>query len=536
MRNKLILALMLFVMFILLASFVSAETPLGNGLMYYPFQIDTDSIANLSNVFGLGINYEGFYAGIIGDSVNLTDAGDNMLLNKTLDSSIMAEFGTIDGWFKPSVTANYHPLYEFTGADGSPYTNGFHVQLTASNNLRLEYYVASSSKCDVTGSAVLTAGTWNHVVTTYSPDNGFKVYVNTVLDITCTDTTPLPTIENLDTEYSAHSDNLCVSLGRCYEGLIDNLYVTDLNYTVADVIWAYNGGAGRNYTVVDDTTPPIITQINFTSDGGEICVWPTLCGPTEDTDPTFVLSIDESSRCRCGYQDVGYDSMPTDATGNDTTELTCTQASSAPFGFNISYFACVDTLGNNNTAPLENTSKANLSIQDLTAPNINFTAPTPPNGTNITYGSIFANVTASDNFILVQVNISLYNLTDYVSSFVNTTADLFQFNFTSLQNATYFLNATASDADSGIPNSTETRQYFLVAPAAPSDSCTYTSGDWIVSCSDNCLITNPVDLGGNNIIITGTGTFDSNVAITNYNLFRVEGTDSSNICSVRFTN
>lgn len=64
------------------------------------------------------------------------------------------------------------------------------------------------------------------------------------------------------------------------------------------------------------------------------------------------------------------------------------------------------------------------------------------------------------------------------------------------------------------------------------DTCTYSSGDWEVDCSDNCVITSPVDVGGNDILITGTGTFLTDSDITNYGLLHIEGTDTSNICRV----
>ena len=64
------------------------------------------------------------------------------------------------------------------------------------------------------------------------------------------------------------------------------------------------------------------------------------------------------------------------------------------------------------------------------------------------------------------------------------------------------------------------------------DTCTYTSGNWEVDCSDDCVISSPVDLGGYNISIIGTGTFKTTAAITNYKKLYIKGTDSSNICRV----
>jgi hypothetical protein len=65
------------------------------------------------------------------------------------------------------------------------------------------------------------------------------------------------------------------------------------------------------------------------------------------------------------------------------------------------------------------------------------------------------------------------------------------------------------------------------------DTCTYSSGNWNVDCSDNCSITSPVDVSGNNISITGTGTFTTTANISNYLNLLIKGTDSSNICRVR---
>lgn len=59
-------------------------------------------------------------------------------------------------------------------------------------------------------------------------------------------------------------------------------------------------------------------------------------------------------------------------------------------------------------------------------------------------------------------------------------------------------------------------RYYTINGSA--NSCTYTTGNWLVSCDDNCTITSDVNLGGNNIIINGTGYFILNGAnVTNYN-------------------
>jgi len=64
------------------------------------------------------------------------------------------------------------------------------------------------------------------------------------------------------------------------------------------------------------------------------------------------------------------------------------------------------------------------------------------------------------------------------------------------------------------------------------DSCTYTSGDWIVDCADDCVIDTTVAVGGNDIYITGTGTFSISEDIIGYGLLHIEGDNSSSICTV----
>ncbi len=49
------------------------------------------------------------------------------------------------------------------------------------------------------------------------------------------------------------------------------------------------------------------------------------------------------------------------------------------------------------------------------------------------------------------------------------------------------------------------------------DTCTYSSGNWAVDCLDNCSIDSNVNLGGNNISLSGAGHFDISANITNFN-------------------
>ena len=97
-----------------------------------------------------------------------------------------------------------------------------------------------------------------------------------------------------------------------------------------------------------------------------------------------------------------------------------------------------------------------------------------------------------------------------------------------LTNGEYTYRGYATN-DSMTWNMTEIRTITIGGAA---DTCTYTSGDWDIDCADDCVISSPVDVGGNDIFITGTGTFTTNADIIAYNLIRILGTDQTNRCIV----
>lgn len=129
----------------------------------------------------------------------------------------------------------------------------------------------------------------------------------------------------------------------------------------------------------------------------------------------------------------------------------------------------------------------------------------------------------------VSSNLTLYGMADRFNSSQQILKDGFVctdcYNFTSLNADTIIFNVT-SFGNYTINGSSG------AAPPGPSDTCTYTSGDWNVACSDNCTITSNVDLGGNDIYITGKGSFILKANITNYVKRYVTGDTSGNICSV----
>ena len=157
-----------------------------------------------------------------------------------------------------------------------------------------------------------------------------------------------------------------------------------------------------------------------------------------------------------------------------------------------------DTVGNSN-----NTETRFITL-DTTLPNIEFISPTTATG-NFSQNYIEANVSASDTN-LDTITIRLYNDSGLVNSSSNTTSPHF-FNFTNLQDGTYYLNSTANDT-AGNENQTETRIIILdttnpsVAynPSTDSDN-SFVNRNWIlvnISATDTNLDAVRMEFNGAN--------------------------------------
>ncbi|MBI2136197.1 hypothetical protein HYU06_03940 [Candidatus Woesearchaeota archaeon] len=117
---------------------------------------------------------------------------------------------------------------------------------------------------------------------------------------------------------------------------------------------------------VQDTTAPLITLVNFTSEGGQDCTSST-CGPTDDTTPTFSITTNENANCRTDDASNNYTTMSGTrncTSGMGSTSLTCTLGTDDALilgGTDYAYLACQDSTGNENTT----TITMNLTGGDL---------------------------------------------------------------------------------------------------------------------------------------------------------------------------
>lgn len=155
-----------------------------------------------------------------------------------------------------------------------------------------------------------------------------------------------------------------------------------------------------------------------------------------------------------------------------------------------------------------------------------------------TYSNVQTNSTVAGEKILFSIQyddgIALNPNGQYIFSTNNTGVWVNEsaVNFTATPNwanVTKTLNSTAGlsigyrwYADDNLGNINNTEIFTLTTTSA--DTCTYTSGNWDVDCDDNCSISSNVNLGGNNLTLTGTGIFNIQANITNFNkIFKANG-------------
>ncbi len=134
---------------------------------------------------------------------------------------------------------------------------------------------------------------------------------------------------------------------------------------------------------------------------------------------------------------------------NDSTEYFWVNATGTfPGEYNITVTS-LDTSSNINS------SNISVSITSPSVSSINFESPTPSDGEEINYSYIPVNVTVTDKSAVDTVVINLYNSTSLQSSATGSSSPFFN-NFTSLDEGTYYINATANDS-LGNSASTSTR-------------------------------------------------------------------------------
>jgi hypothetical protein len=231
-----------------------------------------------------------------------------------------------------------------------------------------------------------------------------------------------------------------------FTGLADGIYY--FNATANDTSGNENSTGTRNVTI--DTTNPSISIIYPQNATYNINV------------SALNYTVSDINLQACWYSLNG-GANATITCGNNLTGRTSAE------GSNTWIVYANDSLGHKNYSIV-------MFSKDTIKPLVQFVAPTTQTG-NYSQNFIIANATASDTN-LQTIIIYLYNSTSLVNS-ASGTSPLF-INFSSLNDGTYYLNATSNDTF-GNANSTETRTIILdtANPGVEFVYPTETSGSYI---------------------------------------------------------
>jgi len=411
------------------------------------------------------------------------------------DSDDRVEFGTltfdpdnmsVSMWIKPeSVSAlqffNSHWLD--TGNQ-----RGWMMGIHSDNKLRLQVSQTGTDfdKVYYSASAQFSAGNWYHVVMTYNGTT-LKGYVNNSLVI--------------DQSYSSgiHQSTGKVRLSSYdglsgffeFDGLIDEVRYWSRALTSDEVENLYNNNAP---VITANSTSPATVYSNTN--------WTVNLTATDDSN-TY---IDAYVQFWINNSKVGGEY--TFNMTNNTNHLVATLVSSSFYKTNNLTAEVWVSDGTLNSFEINITATVQNSVPTIPT-DIEFNSPVGVGGTITANASGSTDIDEDDGFDTLVYYYQFYNNND--SSAVQEYST----------NNTYVVQATDADdiitisakAYDGTDYSEEYSENITITTTT-TDSCTYSSGEWFVECSDNCTISSPVDLGGENITLNGTGIFNVESNIT----------------------
>ena len=244
-----------------------------------------------------------------------------------------------------------------------------------------------------------------------------------------------------------------------------------LHNSSADWIGEFNSTLiqGKNITLnwSDSTNTTYIESGTYTSQVIDVdppVFWSNLTWTNSSPDNTDIsMQIRSCNDILCDEETfVGPDNTSLTYFSNFTTLNTTITPKSKYFQYKF-FFSTTDT---SLTPYLQSVS---IDYLEASPPDINFTDPTPLNGSLLNYNSIFVNVSANDTN-LETIVIYLYNSTSLIN-FTNSSTSPLTINFTDLPDGIYYINATANDT-AGNLNYTETRQIQIQLNHAPNNPLT----------------------------------------------------------------
>ena len=164
---------------------------------------------------------------------------------------------------------------------------------------------------------------------------------------------------------------------------------------------------------------------------------------------------------------------------------------------------------------------------------------------------INVNNVAAGNAIVYQINYTNFDTnlfvvdigpsegiiftTSAVNNYYNVSVSSVHINKTGLTHYTIQSDFACADASDQWFNSDTTKPHYMNITYSVADTCSPSSplsADHTFDCADDCTQSTELDAGGNNIYITGTGSFTATANIINYADMLIKGTSESDRCFV----
>ena len=206
---------------------------------YYRFD-NTNIDDNSSQSYNLSYNLaDTFNTGKIGSSMNVSATAQNHRLNTSITSNLMNDTYTIDLWIKPEIVAG--TTFFFSLASGTNYQpNSLYCGQDA-GKLYCASYLANTLIFEKTGTTVMTANTWYHVVYLFGA-GGWQMYLNGRIENNHASTAVWKGPDSL--VVGARYDRI-----TWFSGLVDNLAMFTYRFNASQINDSYNSGSGTNFTV-----------------------------------------------------------------------------------------------------------------------------------------------------------------------------------------------------------------------------------------------------------------------------------------------
>jgi hypothetical protein len=141
-------------------------------------------------------------------------------------------------------------------------------------------------------------------------------------------------------------------------------------------------------------------------------------------------------------------------------------------------------------------------------------------GNNVSASLNASNSTGSDGFLITTNSNGWTNITNIIDYWKVGTNVYYHSNYTiTATNSSYNPTTSSHPFNSSLGNQLYDLFTFIIGGA---DSCTYTSGNWIVNIRDNCTISSDTDISPNILIINGSGgSFTCQAKIVYKQLFKL---------------